>query len=135
MLEILNFHRLHTCFDLPTVIFKMVRYYKLDKINAEINVSIYRKIWSNNDIRKDYLKSLNRHIIFKILHQRCSKSKRNTALHWWEKFYFIWIDIKTYTNLSEWKYTKNSLICKFFSLTQLSYFFMILLVIFSSTTT
>ena len=49
-------------------------------------------------------------------------------------FYFLWIDIKTYKNMSKWKSDKNSWICNFFySLTQLSYFFMIHLVIFGST--
>ena len=49
-------------------------------------------------------------------------------------FYFLWIDIKTYKNMSEWKYDKNSWIYNFFySVTQLSYFIMIHLVIFSST--
>ena len=42
----------------------MVRYYKLGKINVEVKLPIYRNNWSNNDIRKGYLKSLNGHIIF-----------------------------------------------------------------------
>ena len=49
------------------------------------------------------------------------------------KFSFLWIDIKTYKNMSEWKYDKHSFCKFFFSLTQLNYFFMIHLVIFSST--
>ena len=31
-------------------------------------------------------------------------------------FYFLWINIKTYENVSEWEYDKNSWICNFFTL-------------------
>ena len=31
-------------------------------------------------------------------------------------FYFLWIDIKTYKNMSEWKYDKNSWLYNFFTL-------------------